>query len=86
MKIYFSKLSLSHIKVFESSIDVILTSGDNIFVFFDDIEEKNRWEEILCNMLFGNNGVAWYDNESGKLHLKYSNGNRKLHLPEAYRQ
>jgi hypothetical protein len=49
---------------------VILTNGDNFFVHFDDIEEKDRWETILCNMLSGNNGVAWYDNESGKLHLK----------------
>ena len=70
MKIYFSKISLSHIKVWEDSIDVILTNGDNFFVHFDDIEEKDRWETILCNMLSGNNGVAWYDNESGKLHLK----------------
>jgi hypothetical protein len=86
MKTYFSKISLSHIKVWKDSIDVILTNGDIFFVHFDDIEEKDRWETILCNMLSGNNGVAWYDNESGKLHLKYSNGNRKLHLPEAYRQ
>lgn len=70
MKTYFSKLSLSHIKVFESSIDVIFTSGDNIFVHFDDIEEKDRWEAILCNMLSDNNGVVWYDSESGKLYLK----------------
>jgi hypothetical protein len=70
MKTYFSKLSLSHIKVWEDSIDVILTNGDNFFVHFDDIEEKDRWETILCNMLSGNNGVAWYDSESGKLHLK----------------
>ena len=70
MKLYFSKISLSHIKVLESSIDVILTNGDDIFVHFDDIEEKDRWEAILCNMLSDNNGVAWYDNESGKLHLK----------------
>ena len=62
MKLYFSKISLSHIKVFESSIDVILTNGDDIFVFFDGIEEKDRWEAILCNILSGNNGVAWYDN------------------------
>ena len=70
MKIYFSKLSLSHIKVFESSIDIILTSGDNIFVHFDYTLEKDHWEEILCNMLSDNNGVAWYDSESGKLYLK----------------
>ena len=70
MKTYFSKISLSHIRVFEISIDVILTSGDNIFVNFDDIEEKDCWEAILCDMLSGNNGVAWYDNESGKLYLK----------------
>ena len=70
MKLYFSKLSLSHIKVWEDSIDVILNNGDTLFVHFDDIEEKDRWEAILCNMLFGNNGVAWYDNESGKLFLR----------------
>ena len=70
MKIYFSKISLSHIKVWEDSIDVILNNGDTLFVHFDDIEEKDRWEAILCNMLFGNNGVAWYDNESGKLFLR----------------
>ena len=70
MKLYFSKLSLSHIKVWEESIDVILNNGDTIFVHFDYTLEKDRWEEILCNMLSGNNGVAWYDSESGKLHLK----------------
>ena len=70
MKLYFSKISLSHIKVWKDSIDVILNNGDNFFVHFDDIEEKDRWESILCNMLSGNNGVAWYDNESGKLYLR----------------
>jgi hypothetical protein len=70
MKTYFSKLSLSHIKVWKACIDVILNNGDNFFVHFDDIEEKDRWESILCNMLSGNNGVAWYDNESGKLYLR----------------
>ena len=74
MKLYFSKISLSHIKVLEYSIDVILNNGDDIFVHFDDIEEKDRWEAILCNMLSDNkgkgNGVALYDNESGKLYLK----------------
>jgi hypothetical protein len=56
--------------VWKACIDVILNNGDNFFVHFDDIEEKDRWETILCNMLSGNNGVAWYDSESGKLHLK----------------
>jgi hypothetical protein len=56
--------------VWEDGIDVILKNGDNIFVHFDYTLEKDHWEEILCNMLSGNNGVAWYDNESGKLHLK----------------
>ena len=70
MKLYFNRKSLSHIKVWEDSIDVILNNGDTLFVHFDDIEEKDRWEAILCNMLFGNNGVAWYDNESGKLFLR----------------
>jgi hypothetical protein len=56
--------------VWEDSIDVILNNGDTIFVHFDYTLEKDRWEEILCNMLSGNNGVAWYDNESGKLYLK----------------
>lgn len=70
MKLYFSKIILSHIRVWKASIDVILNNGDNFFVHFDDIEEKDRWESILCNMLSSNNGVAWYDNESGKLYLK----------------
>lgn len=70
MKLYFSKISLSYIKVWEDGIDVILTNDDNIFVHFDDMKEKDRWETILCNMLSGSNEVAWYDNESGKLYLK----------------
>ena len=73
MKLYFSRKSLSHIKVWEVSIDVFLVNGDNFTVTFDDRLEKRGWEDILSRMLLvsdGDNSIVCYDNESGKLYLK----------------
>ena len=72
MKLYFNRKSLSHIKVWEDSIDVFLVNGDNFTVTFDNTVERAHWENILSKMLLENSGytgIVWYDNNSGKLYL-----------------
>jgi hypothetical protein len=47
-------------------------NGDNFTVTFDNTLERAHWENILSKMLLeksGYTGIAWYDNDSGKLYL-----------------
>jgi hypothetical protein len=73
MKIYFSKKSLSHIKVWKDYIVIYLLNGESFTVIFDDRLEKREWENILSRMLLdsdGDNSIVCYDGESSKLYLK----------------